>query len=79
MLKDKLITICIQPENLEYTVKLIKQERVDYENRIENAIEEYNYFKNNKKDINYIEGANHTYSDKEKILANEIHNFLKKI
>ena len=78
-MKDKLITICIQPENLEYTVKLIKQERVDYENRIENAIEEYNYFKNNKKDINYIEGANHTYSDKEKILANEIHNFLKKI
>lgn len=32
--------------------------------------------KNNKKDIGYIEGANHTYSEKENILAEEISNFL---
>ena len=33
--------------------------------------------KNKKIDINYIEGANHTYTEKEDILANEIVNFIK--
>lgn len=32
--------------------------------------------KNNKKDIGYIEGANHTYSEKESLLAEEISSFL---
>lgn len=31
------------------------------------------------KDINYIDGANHTFSDKEEILANQICKFLQKI
>ena len=35
--------------------------------------------KNKKTDINYIEGANHTYTDIEDILANEIVNFIKKL
>ena len=30
------------------------------------------------KDINYIDGANHTFSDKEEILANQICDFLQK-
>ncbi len=35
--------------------------------------------KNHNKDIGYIEGADHSYTDKEDILANEISNFLEKI
>ena len=35
--------------------------------------------KNKNKDINFIDGANHSYDDKEEILANEICDFLKKI
>lgn len=38
-----------------------------------------NAIKNKKIDINYIEGANHTYTDKEDVLANEIVNFIKKL
>lgn len=34
---------------------------------------------NNKLDIGYIEGANHSYEGKEEILANEIQNFLIEI
>ena len=33
---------------------------------------------NNKKDINYIDGANHNYSDKEDILAKDILNWMTK-
>jgi len=36
-----------------------------------------NAIKNKKTDINYIEGANHTYTDKEDILSKEIVNFIK--
>ena len=35
--------------------------------------------KNDKLDIWYIEGANHSYTGKEEILANEIQNFLREI
>ena len=38
-----------------------------------------NVIKNKNKDISYIDGADHTYSDKEYILAQEIVNFIKKI
>ena len=38
-----------------------------------------NAIRNKKIDINYIEGANHTYTDKEDVLANEIVNFIKKL
>ena len=34
---------------------------------------------NNKLDIGYIDGANHSYTGKEEILANEIQNFLREI
>lgn len=34
---------------------------------------------NNKLDIGYIDGANHSYTEKEEILANEIQNFLREI
>ena len=34
--------------------------------------------KNDKLDIGYIEGADHSYTNKEEILANEIEQFLKK-
>lgn len=33
--------------------------------------------KNPKKDINYIDGANHSYQDKEDLLANQIVSFIK--
>jgi len=36
-----------------------------------------NAIKNKETDINYIEGANHTYTDKEDILSKEIVNFIK--
>ena len=35
--------------------------------------------KNKMKDINYIDGADHSFSNKEEILANEICKFLSKI
>ena len=35
--------------------------------------------KNPNKDIGYIEGADHSYTDKEDVLANEIYNFLSNI
>ena len=35
--------------------------------------------KNDKLDIGYIEGGNHSYTGKEEILANEIQNFLREI
>ena len=34
---------------------------------------------NDKKDLNFIDGATHNYSGKEEILANQIFNFLKSI
>ena len=34
---------------------------------------------NNKKDIDYIDGANHGYNDKEEELSYQIVNFLKNI
>lgn len=34
---------------------------------------------NNYKDINYIDGANHSYNNKEEILSNEIYRFLKEV
>ena len=36
-----------------------------------------NSIQNEKKDINYIEGANHSYNGKEEILAKQIINFIK--
>ena len=35
--------------------------------------------KNNRKDIDYIDGADHGYTDKEEILAEQIINFIKNI
>lgn len=35
--------------------------------------------KNNKKDIDYIDGADHGYTDREEILAEQIINFIKNI
>ena len=37
-----------------------------------------NLIQNQNKDINYIDGANHSYSEKEEILAKEIIEFVKK-
>lgn len=45
------------------------KEQVDFMNKKINNI---------FKDINYIDGANHTFSDKEEILANQICDFLQK-
>jgi len=33
--------------------------------------------KNNRKDIDYIDGANHSYDDKENVLAEQIKKFLE--
>lgn len=38
-----------------------------------------NKIKNNIKDINFIDGADHSFSDKEEILADEICTFLNKL
>ena len=35
--------------------------------------------KNNRKDIDYIDGADHGYTEKEDILAEQIINFIKNI
>ena len=37
-----------------------------------------NKIQNNRLDIDYIDGANHSYTDKEEILASQICNFIKK-
>lgn len=50
------------------------------ERKIENQVEFMNKkIKNKEKDIGYINGADHTYSDRESILANQICDFLKRI
>ena len=35
-----------------------------------------NIITNSEKDIDYIDGANHRYNEKEEILANQIINFI---
>lgn len=50
------------------------------ERKAENQVEFMNEkIKNKEKDIGYINGADHTYSNQESILAKEICDFLKKI
>ena len=53
--------------------ELIKQDAIDLVNILKNKLA------NKNADINYIDGANHSYSGKENILAEEIYQFLKKI
>lgn len=53
LLGEDLITICIQPYDLQNTLNLIKDERVDYKQRIESAKKEYMYLKNNKHFFDY--------------------------
>ena len=43
-LGNNLTTICIQPENFEYTKKLIKKERTKYKTRIKDSMLEYDFF-----------------------------------
>ena len=53
LLGDDLIAICIQPEKLEDAIKLIKEQRNDYEKRIIDAKKEYRYLENNKQHMDY--------------------------
>lgn len=50
--------------------EMIEQDASDLVNLINNKV------KNNKKDINYIDGADHGYNGKETILAKQILNFI---
>lgn len=51
--------------------ELIIEDAKIYSEKINNAI------KNQNKDINYIDGADHGYHGREEVLANQITNFLK--
>lgn len=51
--------------------EMIEQDANDLVNLLQNKI------KNNKKDINFIDGADHGYTEKEEILANQIIKFLE--
>ena len=52
--------------------ELIKQNAEDLTNKLKSKLH------NNKIDIDYIDGANHSYSGKEEILAEQIYEFLRK-
>lgn len=54
LLGEDLITICIQPYDLRNTLNLIKNQRDDYQQRIESAKKEYMYLKNNKEFFDYF-------------------------
>lgn len=73
-LKGDLITICIQPKNLEFTKRLIISERSDYKVRIKNAIKEYKYFQNHQEYFDYI-----VYTNYDKKTENEIINIISNI
>ena len=53
--------------------ELIKQNAKDLTNKLKSKLH------NNKIDIDYIDEANHSYSGKEEILAEQIYEFLRKI
>lgn len=74
MLKDNLVTICIQPSNLEYTKSLIKRDRIDYEKRIKDADAEYEYFEKNKEKIDFM-----VYTEYNKKTDELIMDFVKKV
>ena len=52
--------------------EMIKQDAKDLVEFMNNKI------KNERKDIGYIDGANHSYSDREEELGEQIRNFIVK-
>lgn len=74
ILKEKLVIICIQPNDLEKTKEIIKKERIDYQKRILDINEEYNFYEKNKDKIDYI-----VYNDYSKKTTKEICENIDKI
>lgn len=56
--------------NVEEMIKRTAEKQVEFMN---------SKIQNHHKDIDYIDGANHNYHNKEEILANQIYEFLSKI
>lgn len=54
ILKEQLITICIQSRDIEKTKQIIKTEREDYDQRILDIEEECKFYEQNKEKIDYI-------------------------
>lgn len=69
LLDKDLITVCIQPYNLENTLDLIKDERGDYKQRIDNANKEYMYLKNNKHFFDYYFYTKYDTKTDDKIVS----------
>lgn len=74
ILKEKLVIICIQPNNIEKTKEIIKKEREDHQQRILDINEEYDFYENNKDKIDYI-----VYNDYSKKTDKEICKIMDKI
>lgn len=74
LLGDNLIIICIQPNKLEDALALIKEQRVDYKRRIDDAKKEYKYFEENKQYIDY-----YVYTKYNRETDNEIISIVSKI
>ena len=74
ILKEKLIVICIQPYDIEKTKKKIREERQDYRQRIFDIDEEYNFYEQNKDNIDYI-----VYNDYSKNTEKEICRIMDEI
>ena len=52
--KEKLVIICIQPYDISQTKKILESERKDYQQRLLDIDEEYNFYEKNKDKIDYI-------------------------
>ncbi len=74
ILKEQLITICIQSNDIEKTKQIIKMEREDYEQRLLDIDEEYKFYEQNKEKIDYI-----IYNDYSKNTDIEICKIMDKI
>ena len=77
-LKDRLIIVCIQPKDFEYTKAIITKQRDDYKKRIKQANKEYRFFKKNESLIDYLFYTE--YNDKTKNeIVDTIGNIIKNI
>lgn len=74
ILKNRLIIICIQPYDLEKTIKVIKDEREDYKKRIKDARKEYKFYIKNRKNIDFM-----IYTDYSKETDKKVNKIISEI
>lgn len=72
--KDKLVIICIQPYDIKKTKKILELERKDYQQRILDIDEEYNFYEKNKDKIDYI-----IYNDYSQLTDEKVCQVIEKI